>query len=99
VGSYLVGWLNGVTDGSDASFLFMAAALVLSVILTLALRPSPAPAHAAAEWVSEISYMAISRGVRHHSDCSRKVFIANSASLRAGRSSLTAFQTIWLSTR
>jgi MFS-type transporter involved in bile tolerance (Atg22 family) len=41
VGSYFVGWLNGVTGGSGASFLFMAAALLLSAILTLVLR-SPA---------------------------------------------------------
>ncbi|HZR76621.1 MFS transporter [Bradyrhizobium sp.] len=38
VGSYFVGWLNGVTGGSGASFLFMAAALLVSVVLTLTLR-------------------------------------------------------------
>ena len=41
VGSYVVGWLNGVTGGSGASFVFMAAALLVSAILTLVLR-SPA---------------------------------------------------------
>ena len=38
VGSYFVGWLNGVTAGSGASFLFMAVALLVSVVLTLTLR-------------------------------------------------------------
>jgi len=38
VGSYFVGWLNGVTGSNAASFLFMAAALLLSAILTLSLR-------------------------------------------------------------
>ena len=38
VGSYVVGWLNGATGGRGASFLFMAAALLISAILTLALH-------------------------------------------------------------
>jgi sugar phosphate permease len=38
VGSYIVGWLNAVTGTSGASFLFMAAALLVSAILTLILR-------------------------------------------------------------
>ena len=38
VGSYFVGWLNGVTAGSGASFVFMAVALLLSVVLTLTLQ-------------------------------------------------------------
>ncbi len=38
VGSYFVGWLNGVTGGSGASFLLMACALLVSAILTLMLR-------------------------------------------------------------
>jgi sugar phosphate permease len=47
VGSYFVGWLNGVTGSSSASFVFMAVALVISAGLTLTLRspaavPSPA---------------------------------------------------------
>ena len=42
VGSYFVGWLNGVTAGSSASFLFMAVALLVSGVLTLILR-NPAP--------------------------------------------------------
>jgi sugar phosphate permease len=45
VGSYVVGWLNGQTGGPGASFVFMAAALLASSILTLILRsPAPAPA-------------------------------------------------------
>jgi sugar phosphate permease len=47
VGSYFVGWLNGVTGGNAASFLFMAAALLLSAVLTLLLR-KPATASPAA---------------------------------------------------
>jgi hypothetical protein len=38
----LVGWLNGVTAGSGASFLFMAVALLVSVVLTLMPR---SPSH------------------------------------------------------
>ena len=38
VGSYLVGWLNGVTGGSGASFVLMSLALLMSAVLTLALR-------------------------------------------------------------
>ena len=53
VGSYFLGWLNGVTGSSGASFVFMAVALLISAGLTLTLRspagvPSPAtdlPAH------------------------------------------------------
>jgi sugar phosphate permease len=53
VGSYVVGWLNGVTGSSGASFVFMAVALLISAGLTLTLRgpagvPGPAidrPAH------------------------------------------------------
>lgn len=47
VGSYFVGWLNGVTGSSDASYLFMAVALLASALLTLTLRghaDAPAPA-------------------------------------------------------
>jgi len=40
VGSYVVGWLNGATGRPGASFMFMAAALLISAILTLALRSS-----------------------------------------------------------
>jgi sugar phosphate permease len=44
VGSYVVGWLNGVTGGPGASFVFMAAALLVSALLTLTLRmPARAP--------------------------------------------------------
>ena len=38
VGSYVVGWLNGATGGSGASFLFMAVALLASAVLTVTLR-------------------------------------------------------------
>ncbi len=38
VGSYLVGWLNGATGGSGASFVLMALALLVSAVLTLSLR-------------------------------------------------------------
>ena len=37
VGSYVVGWLNGVTGGSSASFAFMAIALLVGALLTLTL--------------------------------------------------------------
>ncbi|MBH8603997.1 MFS transporter [Thermoactinomyces sp. CICC 10522] len=36
VGSYVVGYLNGATGSPNASYIFMAAALLLSVVLTLA---------------------------------------------------------------
>jgi sugar phosphate permease len=38
VGSYFVGWLNGVTGSSGASFVFMAVALLIAAGLTLTLR-------------------------------------------------------------
>jgi nitrate/nitrite transporter NarK len=38
-GSYLVGYLNGATGGPGASFLTMAAALAIAVIMTLLVRP------------------------------------------------------------
>ena len=38
-GSYLVGYLNGVTGGPGASYLFMCAALLLAVALTAVLNP------------------------------------------------------------
>ena len=38
VGSYLVGYLNGATGSPNASYMFMSAALLLSVGLTLAVR-------------------------------------------------------------
>jgi len=40
VGSYVVGWLNGATGRPGASFMFMAAGLLISAILTLTLRSS-----------------------------------------------------------
>ncbi|MCL6600995.1 MAG: MFS transporter, partial [Alicyclobacillus macrosporangiidus] len=44
VGSYFVGYLNGVTGGPGASYIFMAVSLVFAVILTLLVR---APQHRA----------------------------------------------------
>ncbi|MBI6955196.1 MULTISPECIES: MFS transporter [unclassified Pseudomonas] len=38
-GSYLVGYLNGVTGGPGASYLFMCSALLLAVALTAVLNP------------------------------------------------------------
>lgn len=38
VGSYVVGWLNGATGSNSASFVFMAASLLVSALLTLSLR-------------------------------------------------------------
>lgn len=38
VGSYVVGWLNGVTGASSASFAFMAIALLVGALLTLTLH-------------------------------------------------------------
>ncbi|WP_430310801.1 MFS transporter [Pseudomonas sp. PONIH3] len=38
-GSYLVGYLNGVTGGPGASYLFMSGALLLAVALTAVLNP------------------------------------------------------------
>jgi sugar phosphate permease len=38
VGVYVVGYLNGATGGNGASFIFMAACLVVAVILTIAVR-------------------------------------------------------------
>ncbi|WP_397453919.1 MFS transporter [Pseudomonas sp. NA-150] len=46
-GSYLVGYLNGVTGNPGASYLLMSGALLVSVVLTLLLNPhndsKPAP--------------------------------------------------------
>lgn len=39
-GSYLVGYLNAVTGGLSASYMFMSGALFLSVILTIIVKPS-----------------------------------------------------------
>lgn len=38
-GSWLVGYLNGITGGPGASYLFMSGALLLSVLLTVFLNP------------------------------------------------------------
>jgi MFS family permease len=42
VGSYAVGWLNAATGGPSVSYLVMACALLLSGLLTLAVREIPA---------------------------------------------------------
>jgi len=44
VGSYLVGYLNGSTGGPSASYAFMASALLISALLTMAVRAEPKPA-------------------------------------------------------
>jgi sugar phosphate permease len=41
VGSYVVGYLNGVTGSPAASYAFMSVALVAAVLLTLAVKPQP----------------------------------------------------------
>ena len=40
IGTYVVGFLNGATGGDGASYLFMAASLLIATILTLAVRRS-----------------------------------------------------------
>lgn len=48
VGAFFVGWLDGVSGGNGAGFLFMAAALVIAAVLTAVVRmPRTAP-HAGA---------------------------------------------------
>lgn len=39
-GSYLVGYLNSSTGSTGASFLLMSGALLISVLLTLMLKPA-----------------------------------------------------------
>jgi len=41
VGSYVVGYLNGMTGTPAASYAFMSAALVAATILTLTVKPQP----------------------------------------------------------
>jgi MFS-type transporter involved in bile tolerance (Atg22 family) len=43
VGSYAVGYLNGATGSPAASYAFMAAALLLAVGLTFAVKPESSP--------------------------------------------------------
>ncbi len=40
VGSYIVGYLNGITGSVNASYIFMSGSLLLSVFLTLAVKTS-----------------------------------------------------------
>jgi sugar phosphate permease len=46
VGAYIVGYLNGVTGGPSASYIFMASSLVISVGLTLITKTSQSEAAA-----------------------------------------------------
>ncbi|MBP3864256.1 MAG: MFS transporter, partial [Pseudomonas sp.] len=52
-GSYLVGYLNSSTGSTGASFLLMSGALLISVLLTLMLKPAAkdpaAPQHSASQ--------------------------------------------------
>ncbi|HLN54967.1 MAG TPA: hypothetical protein VK207_03180, partial [Bacteroidales bacterium] len=53
LGAYIVGYLNGITEGFGASYIFMAGSLFLSTILTIAAlkteaKPSPELSHNAA---------------------------------------------------
>jgi sugar phosphate permease len=41
VGAYIVGYLDGITGGPSASYAFMAASLVIAVILTLLTKMAP----------------------------------------------------------
>jgi MFS-type transporter involved in bile tolerance (Atg22 family) len=45
VGSYVVGYLNGATGSPAASYGFMSVALLVSVGLTLAVKPQRDAAH------------------------------------------------------
>jgi sugar phosphate permease len=42
VGSYVVGYLNGATGSPQASYVFMAGALLISAVVTLLVRPQAA---------------------------------------------------------
>jgi sugar phosphate permease len=42
-GAYFVGWLNGVTGGPGAGFMFMAGALVIAVVLTILVKMPKLP--------------------------------------------------------
>ncbi len=48
VGAYIVGYLNGATGSPSASFVFMAGALVVAILLTLNMKVSPSGEPAAA---------------------------------------------------
>jgi sugar phosphate permease len=45
VGAYVVGYLNGLTGGPGASYVFMAGSLLLSVVLTLAVKTAASLPH------------------------------------------------------
>lgn len=40
IGSWIVGYLNGATGSPSASYIFMGGALLLSVVLTLIVKPA-----------------------------------------------------------
>ncbi|WP_024870559.1 MFS transporter [Tolumonas lignilytica] len=40
IGSWVVGYLNGTTGGPGASYIFMGSALVVSVVLTIVVKPN-----------------------------------------------------------
>ncbi|WP_243145958.1 hypothetical protein [Clostridium chromiireducens] len=42
VGSYVVGYLNGITGSVNASYIFMSGSLLLSVFLMAAVKSSKA---------------------------------------------------------
>lgn len=48
VGTYVVGFLNGATGGDGASYLFMAASLLIATVLTLAVRRPAVSMHVGA---------------------------------------------------
>ena len=41
VGSYVVGWLNGITGNPGASYIFMACALVIAAVITMIVKARP----------------------------------------------------------
>ncbi|MBC2632129.1 MFS transporter, partial [Salmonella enterica subsp. enterica serovar Enteritidis] len=55
-GSYIVGYLNDITGGFDASYMFMAGSLLLSAILTMMVRkPQTQKPQASPEWKTKVS--------------------------------------------
>lgn len=55
-GSYIVGYLNDMTGGFDASYMFMAGSLLLSAILTMIVRkPQTQKPQASPEWKTKVS--------------------------------------------
>ncbi|MGV7115140.1 MFS transporter [Paenibacillus kyungheensis] len=55
-GSYIVGYLNDLTGGFDASYMFMAGSLLLSAILTMMVRkPQTQKPQTSPEWKRKVS--------------------------------------------